>query len=334
MLFMSDDLWHLHPQPQEGELLESWLVRFSQANELPISVFLGAVGLNWMLTEEPFPLIPDFVILAAASNVAESLIETLYRPTLKRATGRCYAHEFIVPARGNSKAIVNLKVCSECLKQQDKPHIQRDWNLELTGFCPEHQMPLLAKCPECHKFLSIKLNLGEVHPPLYECHHCRFDLRDYEVATTQSHTQAIGFQKSVLGLISGTDVELENLQLEAEWLTALIHQTWLYIAGRPVYQAFRKFDPDNFGACVSLLEDSYSFFARRINALSILAWIFVSPTQHCQALQTFLRAEHLPVEQPSQEIQNAYGRAINGILSTLKVHQHRVGEYVHIGNLG
>lgn len=182
----------LHPHPQPGEILSSWMVRLAMSNGFPLHTFysnlLGFKLPIWSRDTDRHPSIALLELLARQTGQPLSTIEGL---TLKAYEGILFEE---LPMVGNGHWILpvgifhrirrraGMQFCPLCLQLDTIPYYRRSWRLSLYAICEHHHCLMQEHCPSCHAPVAfhrhgIGRNVNIPAHALQLCHQCRFDLR-------------------------------------------------------------------------------------------------------------------------------------------------------------
>lgn len=180
----------IHPQPKEGEILSSWMVRLSIANHFQLHTFysklLGYDHPIWNRDVDRNPAPELLNILADSTGCPLKRINTM---TLGYFDGLLYED---VRLHGVAKWILPIGVfhrvhrrrgmqcCPLCLKE-GIPFFCLKWRVSLFTLCEVHRCLLIDACPRCGatiEYHRLGIARGEVirHTALTTCAGCGFDL--------------------------------------------------------------------------------------------------------------------------------------------------------------
>jgi len=183
-------LWAAHPEPQNDELLSSWLVRIAAANYQKLHPFSKAAFPGFEVWNRDVDRLAPTPILQRVSEGTATAIERVKETTLANFEGLLFEHH---NARGNCAWILPLGVfhrirlkrglqfCPLCLA--DEPHyFRRVWRLAFVTVCVRHAVVLYDQCPHCQEPINCHRgergdrNDREVDGAMTRCHLCRGDL--------------------------------------------------------------------------------------------------------------------------------------------------------------
>lgn len=151
----------LHPQPQEDELLSSWLVRVALEHEAAPATFTNLYLPEWRnsLWANDVDLQGDESLLERLETKSGVAKERLFATTLRgydgylfeRAHGRTGGTLFVGPLgmRGRRSTLPGLRYCPKCLSEDERPYFRRKWRLTFSVACQRHSCYLLDRCQGC-----------------------------------------------------------------------------------------------------------------------------------------------------------------------------------------
>lgn len=193
--------WPVRPQPREGELLSSWLVRLASANGTTAKVVLAAalgsspaVALGEDIDRRGLaPQLRD--ALAQGARVARVRLDTLAVRTLSRFLSVGAPHHagggrpkptssWLLRSRSTTARRARLsgriEYCPECLKADREPYFRRIWRLGCFAICPIHYRPYQDRCFNCGLDVACVLGRGTVESlnSVVYCARCGADRRE------------------------------------------------------------------------------------------------------------------------------------------------------------
>lgn len=181
----------LHPQPKEGEILSSWMVRLALENHFHLHTFysklLGYKKSIWTRDVDRSAT-PELVRLL--SNCSSCPITKIEATTLRYYDGFMYEN---VRTHGVARWIIPLGVyhrlhrngmqcCPLCLKDE-APYYRLKWRTSFFTLCEKHRCFLIDECPNCKAIVEYhRLGIGKHKyvrsSELNLCSHCYFDLSE------------------------------------------------------------------------------------------------------------------------------------------------------------
>jgi predicted RNA-binding Zn-ribbon protein involved in translation (DUF1610 family) len=286
--------WANHPQPRAGELLESWIVRLSEANLVPNQWVLGELELNKSIGANSNVSAEAFELLSRVTGVSTARILGLHLSSFGDITGLVYTVPYIIPARTKAVEGVHFKPCPQCLESDERPYIRLPWALDITCFCPVHQSLLLEHCQQCG--VQFRLNASRRRARLYECSHCGFDVRQSPLDSSDQFASAIAFQQHLLELRRSDPAHfLGKRSVSSSSFVALVQRLFRRLHDLGLRAALESFDDVSFQKTVLLLDDRFSVRAKRTNALSVIAWLMGDPVSRWRSLEPQIRRHPSPV---------------------------------------
>jgi TniQ len=281
--------WAIHPQPREGELLESWLIRLGQANHLSSRWLVGGLlHLEDFLSGQNH--VPDqaFKRLVDVSGVSQERILEMHLATFATCKNLAYDVRYVIPARAKSVSSVPIKLCPECVAERDRPYVRLSWGLDLTCLCSTHGCALLDRCPRCRATLRLDLSGSEIS--FHRCGSCTSVLEVESRWSLQSFSHALSFQDFVLNLERDVQVDLPDIgNVSSVAFVRMVQRIFLTIRDFRLGSILAGFTSASFCACVQPVDDRFSSRYRRLNALGLIAWFFSAPAAHWAELESQLK---------------------------------------------
>ncbi len=168
-----DELWPLRPQPYQGELFSSWLVRVARCYEMPVQTFCRAVwpgrqvwhgDVDRQIDDEAIDLLSSKV--GVASSELFSMTLRAHEQYAWTSPGDESARDLYVHSGNTDYAI---RYCPGCLTEREA-YFRLEWRLAFVTVCPRHRVPLLERCTYCTALcLFAKV---DVHHSFGSCHCC------------------------------------------------------------------------------------------------------------------------------------------------------------------
>jgi TniQ len=225
----------IHPKPQPGEALTSWLVRTAAARGILVHVLIQQlVGDREFWTRDGDLLAPHELLKAIAHTNGVST-ERAEHTTLRSLEG--VLDERI--SGNNQSAMIRpmgvfhrdrrgygQQACPDCLKE-DKSYYRLLWRLRLITCCTRHGAILVEECANCAAPI-IPHRGGLLH-----CHVCGTDLRDCPAAPANSRVLQLQYENErVLGgktvmwpYLQGT-APIAFFRLQLSLLRAITLKNW------------------------------------------------------------------------------------------------------------
>lgn len=181
----------MHPQPQQDEILSSWLVRLAFANGFPLHTFystlLGYKAPIWSRDIDRHPPRAMLKVLKKYTQTPIAALETLalssYEGILFEQLPMTGDAPWILPAGvfHRTRLRAGMQFCPLCLQHDLTPYYRRSWRLALYSVCTHHHCLMQQYCPSCQSpviFHRHGIGRSKVIPEeaLRLCHLCGFNL--------------------------------------------------------------------------------------------------------------------------------------------------------------
>ena len=150
----------IHPQPQEDELLSSWVTRLATENRLYSHIFFKQLfGFNEPILTRDLDRLNSPTLIQLISNATHHKCEDIEKLKLITYEGEVFERLNIL---GNTRWVLPLKIyhrtkkgngityCPLCLKNDEIKYFRKSWRLAFICFCNLHNCVLLDKCHYCH----------------------------------------------------------------------------------------------------------------------------------------------------------------------------------------
>ncbi len=213
----------LHPQPEEDEILSSWLLRICKAHDTDPGTFVHLHLPEWghALWRRDFDIHVKPALIERLSHKSGFSTDTLYSLTLRSYEGCLFEQvrgfstvNFIQPLCTHILINTNraIRYCPLCMKEDGNPYFRKRWRVSFVTACTKHGCFLVDSCQQC----GLPLTPKRWHPEngyLY-CHSCGFDL--ISAVPEQIKQDSYGLKA------------IEDLQ-------KIMATGWVLIEGRPVY---------------------------------------------------------------------------------------------------
>ncbi|WP_285354301.1 TniQ family protein [Pseudomonas sp. lyk4-R2A-10] len=181
----------VHPQPCQGELLSSWMVRLAFSNVFALHTFyfslLECKAPIWSRDIDRHPPRALLDVLKNHTHQSELAIQSM---TLSYYEGMLFE---TLPVFGDAIWLLpagvyhrtrrreGMQFCPLCLLGDSEPYYRRAWRLAIYTVCREHQCLMLRHCPYCESPVAFHRHgmgwLKSLAPlSLRLCHQCGFDL--------------------------------------------------------------------------------------------------------------------------------------------------------------
>jgi len=155
---MNRSHWPITTQPQDDELLSSWLYRAAQDNAQKLHTFCDVTTIKDNIWTRDI----DYSIsLSTLDRVASRLNvnrERAYKTTLRDYVSFLFEKESpnIAPdlilkygIRHRTRRYFAQQFCPICFSKDKKPYFRRFWRLAIAFGCPVHKCKLLDACKSC-----------------------------------------------------------------------------------------------------------------------------------------------------------------------------------------
>ncbi len=181
----------IHPQPKQGEIFSSWLVRLAFSNGFPLHTFFsGLLGYKGAVLTRDIDRHPSDQLLQLINLQTQQPISRLQDMTLRHYEGSFFPQ---LPFNGDVSWLLALGVfhrdrkragmqyCSLCIQTDSVPYYRLLWRIALTVICPIHYCAMEDVCPRCRSPVMFhRHGIGREKIPYVEhlrhCHQCFFDL--------------------------------------------------------------------------------------------------------------------------------------------------------------
>ncbi|MFJ3483870.1 TniQ family protein [Pseudomonas sp. NPDC090202] len=181
----------IHPQPKEGEIFSSWLVRLAFSNGFPLHTFFNSLlGFKGSVWTRDIDRHPSDQLLQLINQRTQQPVSSLQRMTLSAYEGTFFSE---LPLHGDVSWLLALGVyhrdhkragmqyCPLCLQTDSSPYYRMLWRLASTVICPVHYCVMEDDCPRCHSPVMFhRHGIGRHKIPYLEdlrhCHQCSLDL--------------------------------------------------------------------------------------------------------------------------------------------------------------
>ena len=194
-------LWPIRYKPLPDELLSCWLIRLAHGHGLKVQTFsnllfgnrrqvwnrdVDRLGPSWLIEELSHRT-------GTPMSAAEATCLRAYEGVLFESFKLSGALPWIltIGMYHRTRSAFGQQFCPLCLRADEVPYYRRSWRLAFMTVCPEHEVMLQDRCPQCESPLSFhraEMGRGGVDDALEMsmCHACGMDLRE-------SHAQAEEF---------------------------------------------------------------------------------------------------------------------------------------------
>lgn len=171
------------PQPQQDELLSSWLTRTAFAHGYPlttfISMFLKHDGSALSRIDIDFK--EDPILLQILAKKSRLSIEQIAYMSLRSEEGNLFESDRgLYPPKQirklkDKRTHYGLLFCPKCLSENTHPYWRKHWRYTFYNACLKHGLFLTDRCGKCYeriRFSKMKLSDKAIY-----CSNCYRDLR-------------------------------------------------------------------------------------------------------------------------------------------------------------
>lgn len=161
---LSGKLWPIHLQPQEDELLSSWIIRLAHAHGYKVQTMTSMLfGKNSAIWNRDIDQLAPFEDLEVLSSITGVTLEQIERTTLRSLEGSLFERHrpngmcrWIIPIGifHRLRRRPGLMFCPQCLKEDVNPFFRKIWRLAFVTTCTKHGCYLLDRCPNCSSPLA------------------------------------------------------------------------------------------------------------------------------------------------------------------------------------
>lgn len=224
----------LHPQPQEDELLSSWLVRVALEHLTAPATFVNLYLPRWKnaLWASDVDLQGDGCLLEALAAKSGIKKDTLFAMTLRGYEGFLFertftktgATPFVMPLRmrGRRCTFPGLRFCPKCLAEDSKPYFRKKWRLSFSTACPRHTCFLLDRCQACGKPLTLYRFQPSGDFP--SCSHCGFLFKEAQVEVIDGNSYGLKAIEQLYDILEGGTARVGDDLVYSILFFGVIHQ--------------------------------------------------------------------------------------------------------------
>lgn len=220
---LNRQLWPIRYKPQPDELLSCWLIRLAHGHGLKVQTFsnllfgnrrqvwnrdVDRLGPSWLIEELSHRT-------GTPMSAAEATCLRAYEGVLFQSFKLSGSLPWIltIGMYHRTRSAYGQQFCPLCLRADEVPYYRRSWRLAFMTVCPDHEVMLHDRCPQCESPLSFhraEMGRGGVDDALEMsmCHVCGMDLRQSTVRPVQTYLPEI--QEWVLAMAAG-GVESQDL---------------------------------------------------------------------------------------------------------------------------
>ncbi len=223
---MNRNCWPIHPPPQEGELLSSWMTRIASAHGVSVQCLCWETWpdsdvLMHDIDRRPLPgLIEDLALRSRhpITKIQQMVLPSLVGRLLDNFPSSSGWVQWILPTHLRARASHGLQYCPECLAEDIEPHWRLAWRLAFVTTCTRHSRLLRDNCPSCGAAPNLlSLFMGRrpaVEPaPVYLCRWCGHDFRgrcDYPCIPVPPAKGVSYFETSLLQALEDKWIDVQS----------------------------------------------------------------------------------------------------------------------------
>lgn len=206
-------------EPQDDELLSSWLVRTAYEHLTDPATFVNLYLPEYRnnFWNRDIDVMADDEMLIALSRKSRIDRDRLYQMTLRSYEGFLAEkiltntrNLFIQPlvSRGRVKKKAGLRYCPLCLKGDKAPFFRKKWRLSFSTACIRHECFLLDRCPQCGTPLSIYRRHEDFAMP--NCYRCGFRFREAKVETIDKESYGLSAIKCLYEVLDSGIFQIDG----------------------------------------------------------------------------------------------------------------------------
>jgi hypothetical protein len=281
-------LWPIHPQILEGELLESWMVRFCQPFQISTRWLLEHLDLVYTFRGDSETSSLSFQNLSTVSGQLESRLLEAYLPMRVSRGQGVDAFQYAVRGLVSQDTTTRFVLCPHCLTEDTVPFIRLEWCLKMVCVCPVHRTVLLEMCPACGKYFG--LNLMRNDTSTYCCWNCGFDCRNATVVSFSLPEATVRLQKLILGLSEDSDLRIHGIgRVSVRVFLRVLERVFFQMSNTAIAREIASLPVGHFFPIPDLLDDRFSGVFRRVNILTFCAWFLESPLERREQFNSVIR---------------------------------------------
>jgi len=160
---LSGSIWPVHLNPQNDEILSSWIVRNSLANACKVYTYTKfSIPGREIWARDVDKSACEYIVQCLSEKTGKSinLINQTLLFTYKGVISKQYSGAGFVPGvlylgvKHRKRTRFALQYCSLCLSEDAHPYFRKKWRLAYTVCCPKHQSLLDDRCRTCGQPVS------------------------------------------------------------------------------------------------------------------------------------------------------------------------------------
>lgn len=282
-----------HVEPAHEEALISWLSRLAMRLGISVQTLLRSasvtadrpVELTWWLR-------PELTVLARISHRtgvdARKLLSMTFaqwQPIVHKDDDileRFYPPRQLLTQRWQQRALQQVVLCAQCLRDDAEPYLRLPWMLGWTALCPTHAIVLTSYCPHCQGSLRVA-KLMTSHAP-QRCGRCQAELT--RIHPRPAHGTTVRLQAALLAGKRYGSLELASLGMISWPLATAVLETLLALAWTPALNRSHlyRYIRHDFE-----LDDDFDEWNGRYGALLLVAWLLDRWPRNLRACLGILR---------------------------------------------
>jgi len=224
-------IWPIHPQPLNGEILSSWMIRVAHANRYKVhdfySQYFGRNRQIWNRDIDQFA--PEWLINGLTKHTGLSK-ETIEDMTL-RSYGGVVSDRFknASVVRGllalgiyhRKRRLYGQQFCPICLRADKTPYLRKAWRIASVCICDLHQTILQDRCNNCQRpMMAYRTDMfNKSGIPIYSgidyCGTCRKRLVSNKPYSRKVPANLVQLQCKVYDALKGKSVLLGKEKIQA-----------------------------------------------------------------------------------------------------------------------
>ena len=196
--------WAVHPQPLDGESMESWIGRLAYENGYSFYQFTYQYLQSWGNLE-----VFDYDFLPCDSPASELLSHQLTGGKEKAFRMTLLSYGLLLssnPTTLRSWATLRdrKRYCPICLSKTEHPYYQLVWRLLPVTVCLQHKVLLRDTCGNCDA--PVRLWGASLEDNIHTCQQCGSPLYDSETKAVNSQEEGLSAVSDLLRILNGEQV--------------------------------------------------------------------------------------------------------------------------------
>ena len=212
---VAEHIYPVHPRPQPGESLESWLIRYAFSNFSSLIHFVRLLGTNTTnidldangKNQTLFTWVKTELGESTSSDLLLSRFEGVLGPTLGKWTTTGPVHQF-------------RRFCPACFAGDDSPFLRLIWRLNFLLTCPVHQVFLESKCGACSA--EFRPTMSNPYFDIGKCSQCGFSLSRTHLRNVSQQSKLLWASEGLSALVQSGAANLGQTRRPDEIFDALL----------------------------------------------------------------------------------------------------------------